>query len=245
MFIFKKSNDGHFICEECGLICNGIKGLSIHIGKIHNSKLYFDRWLKDENDDKCKICKKQTKFLSIGRGYKNTCSYKCSNIYGCEQSSKGNMIKYGVKRPSQLNKFKEKSKETCLKNWSVEHPMQNKEIFDDYQRNSVLIKNFKNTDIKYQGTFELDFLEKVYDLYPDVKRGPAIKYISEGKNKIYYPDFFIPSLNLIIEIKSNWIAEQQGIKQIEAKRKATIANGFDYIMIIDKKYNKFLNKINK
>ena len=236
MFNFKKSDNEHFICEECEFICKGIKGLSIHIGNFHNSKKYYDKWIKDENDDKCKICKNQTNFLSIGRGYRNTCSYKCSNIYGCKQSSKGNLIKYGVERPSQLNKFKEKSKKTCLKNWGVEHPMQNKEIFNNQQRNSVFIKNFRNTDIQYQGTFELDFLEKFYSLYPNIQRGPTVKYIFRGKIHTYYPDFYIPSKNLIIEIKSSYYYNKYE-EQNKEKEKAVINKNFNFIKVLDKNYS--------
>jgi hypothetical protein len=51
-------------------------------------------------------------------------------------------------------------------------------------------------------------------------------------------DFYIPSLNLIVEIKNSHLAEinKEGI---EAKKQATIAAGFNYIMIIDKDYTVF------
>ena len=72
-----------------------------------------------------------------------------------------------------------------------------------------------------------------------MQRGPSIKY---GKNKIYHPDFYIPLLNLIIEIKSSWTLNGNKDETYE-KEKATIANGFNYIMIIDKDYEKFLVRI--
>ena len=84
----------------------------------------------------------------------------------------------------------------------------------------------------------MNFLENYYDIFLDITRGPTIKYIINDINRRYYPDFFIPSLNLIIEIKSLYLA-QKDKKIIEAKEKATIANGFNYIMIIEKDYSSF------
>jgi very-short-patch-repair endonuclease len=70
----------------------------------------------------------------------------------------------------------------------------------------------------------------------------TIKYLFQNKHHHYFPDFYIPSLNLIIEIKSKWTIKQQGIEKINAKEKATITNGFKYLVIVEKNYNEF-NKL--
>ena len=64
-----------------------------------------------------------------------------------------------------------------------------------------------------------------------------IKYKVGDKNKVYHSDFYIPSLNLIVEIKSSWTLKLD--VDIEEKKKATIANGFEYVMILDKDYSFF------
>jgi hypothetical protein len=236
---FRKSDENFFVCEECGLLCNGIKGLSIHIGNFHNNKEYYDKWIKEYEDDKCKICGKQTNFVSIGKGYKNTCSYKCSNVYGCEKSSKGNLKKYGVKRPSQLKEFKEKSKQTCLDSYGVEYALQNNEIFKDQQKTSFFVKNFQNTDLTYQGSYELDFLNNFYEKI-DIKKSPTIKYFFNKKIRVYYPDFFIPSKNLIIEIKSSYYYNKYK-EQNKEKEKAVVSGGFNFIKILNKNYSELKN----
>ena len=76
---FRKNKQGSFICEECGEIFKRCVYLSIHIGKYHNKKEYFDKWIKDENDGKCEICGNETQFSNFGDGYKKCCSNKCSN----------------------------------------------------------------------------------------------------------------------------------------------------------------------
>ena len=45
--------DDILVCEECGLKTNRLTSLSLHIGHKYGQKQYFDRWLRDENDDKC------------------------------------------------------------------------------------------------------------------------------------------------------------------------------------------------
>ena len=58
--------------------------------------------------------------------------------------------------------------------------------------------------------------------------------------KIYHSDFYIPSLNLIIEIKSSWTLKLDN--EIKQKKNYCIKSGYKYIMIKNKNYNRF-NKI--
>ena len=413
---FRKENN-KLVCEECGKLFVNINGLAQHVNCYHNIKKYFNKWIKEKDDDKCKICNKITNFYSLTNGYKNCCSKECSNKYKQQRTEEENLKKYGVKNtyqrkdiqekceqlhlkklgvknprqskiiqnkakqtckekygdenynnpeknkltclmrygvehPLQSEKIKEKSKQTmlkkygveyslqceeskekykqtclekynkenpfqsdtckekskqtklekygdknynnsekykqtcqekwsvdnafqseeikklckqtclehfgveysmqsekvkeknrqtCLQKYGVEHPSQNKEIYEKNKKSGFKAKTYKDTDIYYRGRYELDFLEKHYDKYPDIQNAPSIKYIFERKQHYYFPDFFIPSLNLIIEIKSEWIIKQQGIEMIEAKKKATIANGFNYIMILEKNYSMLEN----
>jgi uncharacterized C2H2 Zn-finger protein len=232
---FRKTKDGLFICEECGKIFDRKCDLGRHVNKYHNNqKEYFDKWLKENNDDVCKICGNLTKFNGLsGKGYKNCCCKKCSNKYDGIRTHEEIFKKYG-NCGYGLEKNKATIKQNNLKKYGVENPAQNKEIYEKGQKTRLEIKKYKNTNIWYQGSYELDFLEKFYDKFPDIQRGPDIKYIFEGKNKVYHPDFYIPLLNTIIEIKSTWTYNSI-IDTI--KEKATIANGFKYLMILDKDYS--------
>ena len=279
----------------------------------------------------CKICKKETKFKSIYKGYKNCCSKECSIIYTYNRTKKSNLEKYGVFNPYQRNDVKEKSKKTCLKNYGVkysmqseeirkkgkktkerkynnenyinlekrkqtclekygvdhifkdknckekrkqtwikkygveypsqnkevklktkrtnlkklgvEYPMQNKLVLEKSQKSGYKLKQFKNTNLWYQGTFELDFLNSFYNLFPDIQRGPTVKYKLQGNNHYYFPDFYIPSLNLIIEIK-NLYRYKLNLLKIKIQEKFVKENNFNYILILDKNYKQFNNLIN-
>ena len=152
-----------------------------------------------------------------------------------EKTKNTNLKRYGQKCVFQNNEVKKKSKQTNLKRYGVEYPIQNKEIFKRGQKTRFLVHNFKDTNLTYQGSYELDFLEKFYDKI-DINSGPSIPYLFEGKNKIYHSDFYISSKNLVVEIKSTYFNNLYIFKN-QAKEKATISNGFNYILILDKNYS--------
>jgi hypothetical protein len=252
----RKNKQGLFICEECGFTTSNARGLSTHIQFKHNNRKYYDKWIKESDDGICKICGNETKFIKMSDGYLDTCCKKCCNIH------KNNILKevclsnYGVDNISKNEEIKKQKEKTCLANhgiksflysqeekdkammkkYGVKSPMQNIKSFEKAQKSKFEFHRFKNTNIWYQGSFELDFLEKYFIKYPDIVRGPSIKYKFNDKNKIYFPDFYIPSLNLIVECKNSYLAEKDK-EQIKAKEKATIDNGFNYILIKNKDYS--------
>jgi len=144
------------------------------------------------------------------------------------------LARYGDENYNNIKKYKQ----TCLKKYGVENPQQNKDIFEKTQKSGFHSHKYKNI-INYRGSYELDFLDEYFKKFSDLENGPTIKYQFDNKNKVYFPDFYIPSLNLVIEIKNSYNAKKDKDK-IEAKRKATISSGFKYIMIIDKKYDNFI-----
>ena len=113
-------------------------------------------------------------------------------------------------------------------------------MFKKIQKKAFKVEKYKNTKIYYRESFELDFLNNYYLLYPDIQNGPTIKYVYDNKNKVYFPDFYIPSLNLIIECKNSYLLSRDK-ECIKAKEYATINYGFNYSIIIDKNYNDFRN----
>ena len=300
-----KNSDGKFICEDCGQSYGRLCDLSRHINAKHdNIENYYNRWIFEKDDNACKICTNTTVFISLSKGFKNTCSKECGDIYSWEMTKKSNIEKYGQccilhrkdiheksrvtmkakyggeyssqskilmdkmkstmkdkygveyaaqnqsilakQQYTRKQKYKngvyneEKFRQTNMERYGVEYPQQNKEIFKKSQKTLFNVINYKNLDISYQASYELDFLEKFYDKI-DIENGPSIPYLFEGNNKVYHSDFYIPSLNLVIEIKNSYLFKKD-IKKIKEKEKATISNGFNYIIIIDKNYNEFLSQ---
>lgn len=178
--------------------------------------------------------KEKTKKTNLER-YGFEYSYQNEDIKN--KYKKTMMNKYGVEYPIQNSEIKEKTKKTNLERYGVEYSAQNYEIFKKTQSSAFKLKNYKN--LTYIGTYELDFLIKFSDNYK-IEQAKTIDYIFENKNKKYFPDYYLPDYNLIVEIKSTYTYDYEK-EQNESKKEATINNGYNFIFIIDKDYTEFLS----
>ena len=146
---------------------------------------------------------------------------------------------YGVSHTSQIQSIQKKGEDTCFKNYGVKHNAQNEEMFKRTQLSGFKLKIHKETGLSYRGTFEKNFLDFCFSKNIQVKNAISIRYLFENKEKVYFPDFYLNEKNLIIEIKSNYYFEKYKEKNL-AKQKACLEQGYNFIFIIDKKYNDFL-----
>lgn len=245
-------------CQECGYQAKSFKGLSTHIQHHHNKKDYYDKYMKKEGEGECKVCKKPTNFTILGRGYEKFCCKECERIDYSTRMTESNPMKtesaqqnqrntnlerYGVEHNWQIPKVKVESKKkfrkTCKERYGVENPLQNRKIFDKKCKTGKLIKKFRNTDLWYQASYELNFLENFYDKFK-IQRGPTLKYRMNGAEHFYFSDFLIPELNIIVEIKGSYY-EKIHKKAVKLKKQSAIDNGYDYIMIVDKDYSDFIS----
>lgn len=284
---FIKSKIGQYICHECSKPLQTICGLSHHISRNHNLQEYYDKYLKENKDDECKICgAKLTKFIRLQEGYGNCCNnIECQKKYNVKRSQEETKKKYGVTNANKIESVRNKIKKTnnirygadtplqgsskdkitntCIKKYGVKYPfqsklvrdkriktynekygvnspLQNKEIFNKAFKTRIKLQKYKNTSLTYQSSYELDFLEKYYQKFPDLINGLSIRYQLNKKEKIYHSDFFIPSLNLIIEIKNKYLYETYN-EEIKQKEIYTKKAGYNYILILEKDYSKFEN----
>jgi hypothetical protein len=153
-----------------------------------------------------------------------------------------NLERYGNVSPLHGKDQIEKCKKTWIEKYGVDHPMKNREFFEKAFKTRVQIHKYLDTNIKYQGTFELDFLKKYYDLFKEnLFNGPSIPYILNEENRMYHSDFYISSLNLVIEIKNSYLYKRFN-EEIKEKEKATKNLGYNYILILDKHYKEFNKK---
>jgi len=149
---------------------------------------------------------------------------------------------YGFENASQNENIKNKKKITCFKNWGVENPSQSTELFEKSQKSGKKIKLHVETNLWYRGTYEFDFLNFCNVNNIEVQKGFTISYILNGKNKFYHSDFYLPKYNLICEIKSNYYYDK--FLEINLlKEKYTKDMGYNFIFIINKKYNDIIKII--
>ena len=123
--------------------------------------------------------------------------------------------------------------------YGVENVMQVYDVFTKQQKSSHTVKyiNIDGVDIQYQG-YELKGIEYLLSIGININEIvigksniPVINYIFRGKNKIYFPDIYIPHINHIIEVKSKWTMQKEYEQNI-AKRDACIKAGylFDFLV---------------
>lgn len=193
---------------------------------------------------KCDVCGKltETECRYYWKSFNNGKYYACSSECSYKKHKNTMLDKYGVDHNMKLQRCLDQRVETYQKNYGVDNPTQNKEILEKALHSSNKIKNYKKTELYYQGTYELDFLKNYYDKIK-IENGKSIKYIHNNENKYYLPDFYLPNYNLVIEIKSTYyykLHEQLNI----SKKEYTLKNGYNFIIIMDKNYDEFNKLIN-
>ena len=162
------------------------------------------------------------------------------------------IAKYGVDHVMKVPEIKEKARismlkvdkqqqrertiATNLKKYGVPHTSQSEVVMEKIQRNSKKYKEFtmpSGAVRRVQGyePFALTELLKAGYTEEQIKTDradvPRISYEADGKQRVYFPDIWIPHENLIIEVKSTWTASCK-TDNIGLKEAATKAAGFNY-----------------
>lgn len=231
-------------------------GLSRHIGYSHKEYSRERYYLEFVNPDsgRCLACDAKTSFRSLGDGFFFYCSPMCSrNSYDVKLKTKlSNQKRYGVDNVFASEMIKDRIKETLQKKYGVKHIMQNPEFLLKAKKTAFKIKEVLIEGRKFfvQGYEDRFLKECTNDCEIEIKdisdTVPVFDY-DEGKHQ-YFPDFFIPAKNLIVEIKSSWTAYgTQGFKdQLEKKIDAVLKAGYDFLLVVysgdDRKGNKKLTK---
>ena len=146
---------------------------------------------------------------------------------------------YGVNTPFASKVIRDRAATTLFDHHGVDNPTKNVDILEKSLLSGKRVRNYmlpSGTVIKLRGyePFALDMLLKTFSeeqILHSLKLMPTIFYQDEERRRRYYPDFFIPSENLIIEVKSEYTFNAN--KKINLlKRDATIELGFDYKFMI-------------
>ena len=202
----------------CSYKCNALKHKEIMINKYG-----FDNYTKHPDFDKKQ---KETNLKRFGvDSYTKTSEYKEKYTATCQE-------RYGNNSYTSTPKFKEKFERTCLERYGVSNPSQHIGIFNKTQLTRLTIKNY-NDKIRYQGSYEKDFLDNYYHK-EIIENCFPVKYINT-ETKIYFPDFYLPKYNLIVEIKSDYFYNKH-LKTNLLKEKACKDQGYNFIFIINKNY---------
>lgn len=140
--------------------------------------------------------------------------------------------KTGYVNQFQIPEVVERIKRERFDRTGYENPQQDPEVFlrtQRYKTKELILPS--NRKIKYQGyeNIVINELLKTYNEDEIVfgKNIPEIWYIFENKKKKYFPDLYIPSEELIIEVKSYYTYEKDLEKNL-AKKQGCIQSGFNF-----------------
>lgn len=149
--------------------------------------------------------------------------------------------KYGESHPHKCARVRDKYVQTVKSKWGVDHPMQNAEILDKCVKSSKKSKKYvypSGKEIRVQGyePLALDILlaegiqeHEIINLRTEM---PKLWYLNEkNKKSRYYPDFYIPHLNLLVEVKSRYTVQIRP-DLIEKKKQAALDTGYDYRLMV-------------
>lgn len=188
--------------------------------------------------------------------------YNCSNIQQNEdyhnKTLLTNNIKYGFDNPSKSPEIIQKIKDTHFDkygSWFSQTDEYNEKVIntnnekfgEDYFQytDEFITKSYKTAfkidyynEIKYQGSYELDFIKTYEYFFKYLSKPLIIEYYINDKKHIYHPDFFFEKYNLIIEIKSSYTYKLHKEK-CDAKKIKCLELNYNYLLIIDKDYNEF------
>ncbi len=145
------------------------------------------------------------------------------------------------------HKISRRSKADAIRVGNQDNELARKRLRNNFQKKIYKLPSGK--EISLMG-YEPNFLDYVFEnkLFSEenINYNPnRIKYIQDNKKHYYFPDFYIKPLNLIVEIKSTYILNKQGRKNVEAKKTATIESGYNYVLILDNDFNSLLNFITR
>lgn len=148
--------------------------------------------------------------------------------------------RYGETNILKIPEFIEKRKQTLLLTKGVENSMQDPEVIEKNIKSAKGAKEYvlpSETIIKVRG-FEdiaIDYLLTIFDeteMEFVSKNMPEVWYFfDDGKYHRYFPDIYIKSYNLIVEVKSDF-TYRMDIRKNDVKRKAVEALGYKFKMLM-------------
>lgn len=161
-----------------------------------------------------------------------------------EQVKKTLLERYGVDNPLKSPEIRDKIEATCMEKYGVRHHMQDPETFErvmkaqqqaaykykDYvspSGKSYKVQGYEGPVINYllqAGVQENDLTNIRFEV-------PIVPYSFDKKERIYFPDIYIKSKRMLVEVKSTYTYKNDLEKNL-AKQKAAKKLGYHHIIVV-------------
>jgi len=229
-------------------------------GKEIPYQQYFYNLIHDLRDaPNCVVCGKPCRFISISKGYYDTCGLKCANgkPERQEKIKKTNLVKYGTENVFMNDDIKLKSKQTVIDKYGVDSVSKVKQIREKAE--NTMIERYgakythQSTVIGLNKNISASNIGKVQDKYLNNMDTNSIYWCNENnlglilrdvfptyiiehdkKNSIlgFRPDYYIDSLKIAIEFHGyRHYQEFKVVLSDNNKRDICKQYGVDYIEI--------------
>lgn len=229
-------NGKHTGCKKCG---NPVAFISLNCG--------YKNYCSNYCQGSCSLVqekKKNTNIEARGVEFPQQCPKVKAKLV------KNNLVKYGVSNVSGLKSVKKTRAATMVERYGSTNAMGNEELrykassrsgksrgaFKEFKlgRRTVSVMGFEPQALNWilSNTNVTPSMLKV-----DTERlVPYFEYAFDRQTRHYYPDFYIPKLNKIIEVKAKYPilspTSRQSWYVLRAKRQAVIDAGFDFELLV-------------
>ena len=196
-------------------------------------------------------------YFNFRNRYPLTKTHGLSVISGKPTKFNNTTERYERLLPEEKELYRNIVKKRMVKKYGKEH------LLDDPEHQKQMLANRKisgeykwkdGTITSYTGSYEKDFLvflENVLDWdSPSDIFAPApmiFEYDWDGKKKFHIPDFYIQSLNLVVQIKAS---DNKHYRARDLEKELLLdsiikKSKYNYIKVYDKKYSNFVKYIEK
>lgn len=227
-----------FKCPFCGKIYAVKATLYTHLETAHGDQLdglspahHYFNFRNKKTQGTCIICGKPTQFNEKTEKYDRIDSQKCKEVYRQQFKDRMNK-KYG--KPTLLGDPEHQKK-----------MLEGRKISGSYTWSD-------GAKLVYTGSYEkhaLQFFDKVLKLRSEDVLSPSpiiIDYHYQGEQHFYIPDFYLVPYNLLVEVKgTNGHYQKRDYAKETIKDEAARASSYNYIKVVDKKYDDLLEEIDR
>lgn len=236
--IFKQNEYQEFCSNSCQAKYNAKRRLSTYKKNTGYSHPHKNPEVRNIMKQRC-LEKFGVEHQWKNKEIREKCSTTCLEKYGHDNPLKVRHIKNQIRKTCEVRyggvwnaslEIKQKSENTCLKRYGVRNIMQTGIIPNGYRWKQFVMPSGKI--VKVQG-YENRYLPVLINMFGEddiivhSPEMPKIKYHYKDKEHYYFPDFYIPSRNLIIEVKSEYTLKCN-LDRNKAKFKAVKEQGFNF-----------------
>lgn len=246
---------------QCQICLKEIQRPRRHIAGKHKIliKDYYDQYCKKENEGFCKNCGKETEFYPRFFKYKEWCEISCftkslwkdSKFIEAQQigaSKKMKETNTKLWRDPEFRKRHAKRSGERLSAFNKRRWVEDREeMLDHVSRNGVKTvqrgygyeysRDVYYKDIKMRSSWETSFAQQLDEKNITWEHEPKVFVIGHAKR--YIPDFYLPHLDLYVEIKPACFVTEKVLEKLKGMEE----RGHSISLVTEDSWEEFLEKV--